>query len=209
MNDPIKSMAKIALATLYMPNYQQLADIVNKNKEAYCAKHNYDYLKKTENFSNLGFDKIRILKENIENYEWIWWQDLDSIITNFDKKVEAVIDNDYDFIISIDRRDINAGSFLIRNSENGVKILDFILSKELEYKNVPWQEQQVIIDNRNKLEKIKIIDQKEINSYLNWHYGDAKDAAGTWSGGDLLLHLPGMNLAERLEYINKYAPKTN
>ena len=197
-------MSKFAVATLYMDNYLVLANLVNPNKESYCKLHNYDYLKKTSNFSHLGFDKIRFLRENIGSYNWIWWQDLDSIVTNDKIKIESIIDNDFDIILSYDRCGINAGSFLIRNSENGRNMLDFILSKEVDYRNHPWQEQQVIIDNLNKLEKVKIVGQKTINSYLNWHYGDSRDAPGTWSDGDALLHLPGMTLNDRIQYIKQF-----
>jgi hypothetical protein len=197
-------MAKFAIATLYMPNYNYLAELVNPNKESYCNQHGYNYLKKKDGFSYLGFDKIRFLRENIENYEWIWWQDLDSIVTNPQIRIEDIIDSSSDLIISYDRCGINAGSFLIRNSENGKQILDFILSKEEVYKNNVWQEQQVIIDNISNFAGVKIVDQKAINSYLNWHYGDPRDAPGTWTEGDVLLHLPGMTLNDRINYIKQF-----
>jgi hypothetical protein len=204
-------MLRNAIATLYLDNYRELADLVNPNKDFYCNLWGYDYLKKTSNFTYLGFDKIKFLRENIENHNWIWWQDLDSIITNpairMESIIESTIEGGEDLIISYDRCGINAGSFLVKNSENGIKILDFILSKENDYKNHVWQEQQVLIENISTLSGIKIVDQKRINSYLNWHYGDPVDAPGTWSEGDVLLHLPGMTLDARKHYIREITQK--
>lgn len=194
-------MNQYAIASLYLSNYNELAKIVNPNKENYCNTNSYDYLTKTDNFSNLGFDKIRFIRQEIENYKWIWWQDLDSIITNPSIRIEDIIDENSDLVISYDRCGINAGSFLIKNSENGIKILDAILDMEYIYKDHVWQEQQAIIENIASWSGIKIVDQKKINSYLNWHYGDSESAPGTWSPDDVLLHLPGMSLNQRLNYI--------
>lgn len=193
---------KNAIATLYCENYLPLAEIVNPNKERYCDKYGYDYLKKTSDFSLLGFDKIHFLRENIENYNWIWWQDSDSLITNFNIPIEAIIDSDCDMIISKDIHGINAGSFLIRNSINGIYILDLILSKKDQYKADPWQEQRVIIDNLSHLTRIKLVEQNKINSYLYPHYGYPSNTPGNWSSEDVLLHLPGMDLPTRLHYAN-------
>ena len=111
---------KNAITTLHTPwNYQELADLTNPNKQRYCDKHGYDFVPHFTNFDfdkyyvdenrpkgmanwHGGFEKIglvlRLLKSG--KYDWVFWLGTDTLITNFDIKIEEVIDNDYHFIVA-------------------------------------------------------------------------------------------------------------
>jgi hypothetical protein len=111
----------IAIVSLHTPNYQVLADFTwNQNKQEYADKHGYKTILKLDNFKGnmtIGYEKIfflqDIMREN-PNIEWFWWLGTDTMITNYNIKIEDVIDNDYHFIIGTDGNGMNADGFFIR-----------------------------------------------------------------------------------------------
>lgn len=197
---------KIALVTLYDENYKDLTDItVIENKIPYCKKHNYNFHACTSGFDwGFGFTKIQFILDLFEhyNYEWVYWSGTDTLIMNYYIKLEDIIDQDYHFIISKDCHEINADSFLIRNSQQGKEYFKFIMSQYDDYKNDCWMEQRVMIHNQDKepwKSYTKIVHQRVFNSYLYENYNrDPNKEEGQFREGDFLLHFPGMNLQQRL-----------
>jgi len=220
---------KLAICTIYTPDIKQLAAITTEyNKAKYCKKHNYDLMIKTKDFqfAHLGYEKIRFVKSILQTnqYDWIYWCGADTMITNFNIKLEDLIDNNYHFIVAKDLWDINSDSFFCRNSEQAIDFLNALLDTHDQYidKNgnavdfgltLPdggaraWGEQGAMVDLYPKFQNIiKLVPQKMINSYLYHLYGsawhqkglDAFGNNGSWSQGDFLLHLPGMPNANRI-----------
>ena len=127
---------KIALLTFECPpaDYRSLSF---PNKEKYCLKHGYDFLSYTERASDRppSWDKIKYLQKHIDNYDWIFWTDSDSVIVNDDIRLEAFIDTEKDLIIQIDEaldktRAINAGQIFLKNSEWGKWFLNEVWNNE-------------------------------------------------------------------------------
>tara|TARA_Y100000310_G_scaffold249811_1_gene255946 strand:- start:212 stop:1012 length:801 start_codon:yes stop_codon:yes gene_type:complete len=160
---------KNAIATLHSPwNYQELADLTNPNKERYCAKHGYDFHPR---FSNLdyakyradpnrpmginnwhsGFQKIGHVLDLLKcgEYEWVFWLGCDTLITNFDIKIEDVADNDYHFIVANDCNEWNSDSFMVRSSEEGIAWMERLDDSVDKYASHVWGEQQAMIDLRD------------------------------------------------------------
>jgi glycosyltransferase involved in cell wall biosynthesis len=116
---------KIALLTFECPpaDYRSLSF---PNKEKYCLKHGYDFLSYTERASDRppSWDKIKYLRKHIDNYDWIFWTDSDSVIVNDKVRLETFIDTEKDLVIQLDEasdktKAINAGQIFLRNSEWG------------------------------------------------------------------------------------------
>lgn len=196
-------------------SHEQLAQYTWSNKEQYAAKHGYQAIPKTTNLSpnQVHFDKFVHILEVMNaspDIAWVWWLDNDAMITNFDFRVEDLIDNDYHVILAVDIASINTGSFLVRNSMQGRQWLEFLLSKKGEYKNdTKWFEQQAVIDFYPKFQGLfKIIPQREINSYDYTIYGlDSKDLlgySGQWQPGDFVIHWPGLNNQVRIQLAQKF-----
>lgn len=216
---------------MYTPNIRELAVItIDSNKTRYCKKHGYDLIVKTKDFKykHLGFERMRFIKSVIETnkYDWVYWCGCDTMITNFNIKLEDIIDENYDLIISKDVWDINSDSFLFKCSNKSVELLNAILSTHDKYVDengnsidrglkLPdggsrcWAEQESIIELYNTTDfkrNIKIVPQKVLNSYLYhlypspWHQKglDADGNDGSWSSGDFLLHMVGMPNNTRL-----------
>jgi hypothetical protein len=99
----------------------------------------YMFVKKVDNYPPYWgkISKIRdILNEiNSKNIDYVFWVDSDAFFVNFSKdRLFSFLEkhNNYDFICTHDMppwsTDFNAGVFIVKNSDNGRKIIDKWLS---------------------------------------------------------------------------------
>ena len=142
------SKPKMAIVSLFNERHKDLADLTWTNKQKYAAKYGYLAIAKTDNFSKeqVHFDKfvhiLDVMKKH-PDIDWVWWLDNDAMITNFDIKVEDLVDLNYHVIMATDIAALNTGSFIVRNSGKAREWLEFLLSKKQEYRNdTKWFEQQ-------------------------------------------------------------------
>ena len=199
-----------AVASLHDANYKDLAALTDAPKQQYCDLHGYKFFVLDEmKYSPItGFNKIHYTLELFKLYpdiSWLLFSECDAMITNFDVQIEDRIDDDYHFIVPVDRLNINSGNFLVRNSEQGREYLQMIIDSEEAYKNVEWAEQQVIIDTIDQYSRIvKIVPQKYMNSYEPeiYDYCDARfdvlGNSGAWEPGDWIVHWPGTHKPTRI-----------
>ncbi len=202
---------KVAIVSLFNDRHKDLAELTwYNNKVEYASKHGYSAIAKTDNFSpeQVHFDKfvhiLQALKDN-PDLDWVWWLDNDAMITNFDIKLEDLVDPEYHIIMPTDIAALNTGSFIVRNSLQVKEWLEFLLSKKAEYKNdKKWFEQQAVIDFYPKFQHLfKIIPQQWLNSYDYKMYNvEGKDLLGQdgqWYPGDFVIHWPGLPNETRIQ----------
>ena len=207
---------QMAIVSIFNQKHQDLADLTwYDNKVKYAEKHGYLAVAKTDNFSTeqVHFDKfvhlLDVMKSN-STIDWVWWLDNDAMITNFDIRIDDLVDNDYHVIMPTDIAALNTGSFIVRNSAQGRAWLEFLLSKKQEYKNdTKWFEQQAVIDFYPKFQEIfKIVPQQWLNSYDYNMYGvvgvDLLGQDGQWYPGDFVIHWPGLPNEMRVELAKEY-----
>jgi len=209
---------KMAIVSIFNERHKDLADLTwYNNKVKYAEKHGYLALPKTDNFSpeQVHFDKfVHILDVMAKNpdVDWVWWLDNDAMITNFDIKVEDLVDNDYHVIMPTDIAALNTGSFIVRNSAQAKEWLNFLLSKKKEYKDdKKWFEQQAVIDFYPKFQDLfKIIPQQWLNSYDYRMYNvegiDLLGQDGQWYEGDFVVHWPGLPNEMRVKLAQQFQP---
>lgn len=202
---------KMAIVSIFNERHADLAELTwYNNKVKYAEKHGYTALAKTDNFSpeQVHFDKFVHLLDVMEknpNIDWVWWLDNDAMITNFDIRVEDLVDNDYHVIMPTDIAALNTGSFIVRNSLQAREWLNFLLSKKKEYKDdKKWFEQQAVIDFYPKFQDLfKIIPQQWLNSYDYKMYNvegiDLLGQDGQWYPGDFVIHWPGLPNPARVQ----------
>lgn len=224
-----------AIVSMNDEKYQPLADITwNENKVLYAQRHGYGAICKTDGLrpnTNIGYQKIYFVKDvMIEHpeYEWIWWTGTDTLVTNFAARIEDRIDNDYHFIICVDVNGLNADSFLIRNTPEGMAIMDAILDIEVEATKhwdaeqramamimglpvtaAPWPMSTRIPINEKYESIVKVVPQRFMNSYnyQMYHYTDHRDKFGidgNWHTGDWLIHWPSASLEQRIQLARFY-----
>lgn len=217
----------IILATLHNDNYQELANETwDNNKVQYAEKHGYAYLAKTEDFYGFepGFEKIQFLLDTFEAYPettWIWWTGTDSMVTNFNTKIEDKIAEagDADVIMSADFNfKINCDSILVKNSDKARAWLKDIMDNMPKYHTHQFKEQQYMLDSLDKYtDTVKLMPQHFMNSYeykmyrVNpWVYEkdtDVNGDRGQWEAGDWLVHWPGTQPRERMELVKETKEK--
>ena len=199
-----------AVASINLDNYQDLADLTDAPKREYCERHGYQFhvLKEKKYSDCMGFNKIGYVLDLFKQYpdiDWLLFSECDATITNLTISIDDKVDNDYHFIIPVDRLNINAGNFLVRNTVEGRAYLGMIMSHEPEYKDVEWAEQQVIIDTiSDYMDVVKIVPQKHMNSYEQEPYDycdirvDVLGNSGEWATGDWIVHWPGLHKPPRM-----------
>lgn len=207
------------VATMHDQGYRSLSQVTcDNNKVPYCELHGYELAVKTDEWSDvIYFDKIQFLIDILENnpdVKWIWWLDTDALITNFTKKIEDYVDDQYHIIMSTDVNGMNCGSFFIKNSPEALEWLRMILDHKERYKLKRWDnpEQTPMIMTYIKYKDwIKLVPQKEINSYnyaLLYPTLSNKDmlgVVGEWAPGDWVLHWPGISNPQRIQIAQQVA----
>ena len=208
-----------AIVTAYDDNYRPLAETVMPNSIEYCAKHGYGLfnykLEDSEVYS--GFQKIEKLLNLLlfGGVDLVWCIDIDVLITNHNIHIEKFIDTKHDFYITKDVNGINAGSFIIKNSDWS----RWFLKKILSLQGMFPCEQNAIEHILHKISGAEsycmMLPHPSINSYLYDEYGpnwgminggkESKPSHedGDWRKGDFALHLPGIPLERRIDIFNK------
>jgi hypothetical protein len=207
-----------AVARINTDDYMDLANLTDPSKQEYCDRHGYKFFKGNDsdftvitkpytgvmNFNKMSF-VLKVFEENPE-IKWLLFCETDAMITNQTIRIEDKIDDDYHFIISVDRLNLNAGNWLIRNSPEARAYFERIYSMREEYKDKEWVEQQALIDTVEEFQDIiKIVPQKYLNCYEPWMYDyadvryDLFGNPGWWEPGDWIVHWPGIRELPRIE----------
>jgi hypothetical protein len=204
-----------AVASINLPNYQDLADLTDQPKQEYCDRHGYKFfvLKENKYSDVMGFNKIGYILDLLNtnpDIEWLLFTECDATITNVTTTMQDKIDNDFHVIIPVDRLNLNAGNLLVRNSTEGRAYLQMLLDNEPEYKDKEWAEQQVMIDTIDKYTNtVKIVEQRYMNSYIQAPYDycdirtDVLGNSGEWQEGDWILHMPGLHKPVRIQVVTE------
>lgn len=198
--------------------YEQLAEITWKNnKLLYAKKHGYSVIAKTENLYgiDIGFEKIKFLIDVLEQNpeaENILWVGTDTMITNFDIKIEDKLSNTHDVIMTGDFNGIiNCDVILLKNTSRSLAWLNDIMDNYVEYSQHRFRENQCMIDIMDKWKDVvTLMPQRYMNSYDYTLYGiyenqnDIKGNSGHWHPGDWIIHWPGTSFDTRITQATQY-----
>jgi mannan polymerase II complex MNN10 subunit len=211
-----KEQSKIAIISMYNDAHKDLGEETWPNKEAYAKVHGYEAYCKTDNWTMkpIHFEKLVFMLDVMKQHphlDWVWWMDNDSIITNYETRIEDIVDNDYHVIITVDHASLNAGSFVVRNTLQGRGWLEHLLSLYDHYKDNRWPEQQPMTDTYISFEDIiKVLPQRVMNSYDYKVYGvpgiDLTWQSGQWEPGDFVLHWPALPNQTRIALSKQLSP---
>lgn len=207
---------RILILSSYDSNY---ADIglgqasCEKNKEyadlyGYAFKCDHEKLK-----SHYFFHKFIIIKELLQNYDYIFWIDADAFLVNHSKKIQDFIPkNDSTvFIVSKDSYYLNTGVFIIKNDIKSFQILDQIINVGPQL-NHPFPDAYVLVKIFEQYPDLVhyITPQRLFNSYKYELVADRcpPNPDGEYTEGEsFVLHFPGMPLKTRMNAYHKYNVK--
>lgn len=187
---------RIAILSLYNEEYKHIGQYSDENKEKYAKKHGYDvfiYHKLLDNTRPAPWSKIIAIQKHLADYDWIYWSDADSLIMNTDIKLENLIDEKFDLVISKEcyYGYLNTGSFLIKNSSWSHELLKRIYEQEQFIFQKSFWEQAALAHllkiDESLLPHLKIVYQRVLNSNLNF-----TPAYECWyQEGDFVIHFFG------------------
>jgi hypothetical protein len=199
----------------FTSNWMPIIDNNISNWEEYCQRHGYELCLKEVNSYQIynGVEKINQIKEELSEGDIGLVMDADAIFTNFNKKIEDIIDERHDLFISYDKNGLNAGVFIVRKVEWVTRLFEH--GKILIEAGRFDCEQNLLEDFLDRTNpnnnRVKILPQREINSYLYESYlehGLQKEENGQWvEGKSYILHLPGMTLNQRLNIFKEICQK--
>ena len=185
---------KIAVVTLYTNNISELAELTNVSKRNYCKKWGYDYICETQTLDAdrpPAWSKILLLKNNLDEYDWLYWIDADAIIMNLEVSLESIIDENYSMIVAkLESEDLfgnlhlNTGSFFIKSDAKGKKLLDDIYQQGQFTNHLCW-EQKAFIDLYLKNKWVRDVVKVEHNSKR------FNSSANVYDKGDFVFHAVG------------------
>jgi len=192
----------------------EYAPITVNGKREYCERHNYTFYNYTsmEEKWSPEWSKIIYCLKHLKQHDWIFWSDVDAMITNYNFKIESILDETVDIIVSNDIGGMNTGSFLIKNSEWSYNFLQKLYSLRDQYEKGDrsfrsnqanqFTDQDAMVNLfmsnwDNSRVHFKFIDKRIFNSY-------AMTKADDWQYGDFILHMPAVMW--RKEKFEKYIP---
>jgi hypothetical protein len=224
---------KIAVLVVYDDKYAEMKKItVDNNIQNYCDLHGYTLIAHKVNDFNRHpawykiSKSIEILKN--EDFDWVFFIDLDCLIMNTTIKLETIIDENYSFIVpshfspAIDTPTITpfntdnvmTGQFLVKKDEMGVKILEDIWeSKELpphmDFYTFDWEQRQTRVTILKPEFKpfVKIIEESLLNRF--WYVNSPFMAFGifninnnVWKPKDFIVHVSGYKVEDRIKLLS-------
>lgn len=187
-----------------------------ENKSVYCNMHGYDFYCSYQSLDETrhpAWSKILLIKKILlrGTYDWIFWTDADAVICNPNIKLEDLIDENFEFIVTKDFNNINAGNFLIKCSEWSANFLDKIYN-HIEYIDHPFWEQKAIVieyeENQDVRNHSKIIPQRLMNSYCAELFQSipiSNPEEVFYQPGDFIIHFPAFGKNDLKRFLTFYS----
>jgi len=211
------NFTRICLIMFYDFMVKEYGDIIYNINKRYCEKNNIDIIlseKRTYKDRHSAWERLPLILNNIENYDYLIWVDSDAFFKNKAKNIIEIIykNKDVNFIFSndINNKNINTGIFIVKNSEYSIDFIKkWAYDEELYNKNSKpkWWDQGVLFDMINS----NILDIN--NNYVSYDYGvlqhfyfNEKPAKYKKA---YILHLAGQSYSDRLNSIKNYINNTD
>ena len=134
-------------------------------------------------------------------YDWIWWIDFDTLVTNTAVKLTDIIDeelqkasnpDEVDFIFSHDCNGLNLGSFITRAHDRSLEFF----RRALELHDDPqksYSEQDAMVQllkEKPYMDRKVVAPQSKLNAYPD-DIPCFEDADGEWKPGYFVIHFAG------------------
>ena len=197
-----------------------MADLTRQNKIDYCSKNGYSYLEIQEEATSdkhVAFNKYSVALRYLPFYDWVFYNDCDSLIMNYNIKLESFIDENYEAIISYDINGLNTGQWFMKNTNWANEFLKRVYNRSEFDSFGSWADQIAFCNtwlySGEAMQKTKVVPQKLFNSYLyeTFFKNDRREspdwAQGQFTNGDFMLHICGLDSNARKTLIQNYLKK--
>lgn len=203
----------VTLGNKNIEEYSKYSFAINKK---YCEHHGYTYIQHNDVLDSkrpATWSKIIAVKQQIRNFDWIFWIDADAIFFNHDIRIEDITDNNHYFFASKGMGDawikqyhsndenlfnLNVGTFIIKGKIAwSYSLLENWYSRD-ERLNHHWLDNQAFSDlylegNEYFTSRIKLEEQKVLNGFEQGLY-----CYEDFSPEQYVLHYAGIPHADRI-----------
>ncbi|RMZ66716.1 galactosyl transferase GMA12 MNN10 family-domain-containing [Pyrenophora seminiperda CCB06] len=196
---------RIAVVT-FTTQQQSYLHLSMKNKDHYARRHGYDFVADYEAHSSTGspvwwkFDMVERLTKS-GKYDWIWWVDFDTLITNTSIKITDIIDeelqkannpDEVDIIFTHDCNGLNLGSFIARAHDRSLEF--FHRAYELhDHPHQSFSEQDAMVQllkEKPYKDRHIVAPQSQLNAYPK-EIRCFENRDGQWKPGYFFIHFAG------------------
>lgn len=205
----------------------------SKMMDDYALSNDYSRSCITHRLSNtkwMGWDKIKLCMDLLPTCDALFCLDTDLMIMNHNITVQSYLDDFNEIYIPRDHDNINVGVIILKNTSYVNSFLNDVWRQRLDLPD-EFQSEQIAWWNSMKIfnfHRMKIIPQKSINSYPYWdevfvkRFGPVESEKsyfskqydpvvqrcfGSYTTGDMIMHMPGIPMKRRYEYLNQYENK--
>ena len=184
-------------------------DRADRKATDYARRHGYDFIVDYESHTDRAvvFWKYNMAERLIKTgrYDWIWWLDFDTLVTNTDIRVTDIIEEELknvtnpdaiDYLVTHDCNGYNSGSFIVRGHERSLKLIrdSFMIHDEAKKKDKHMSEQdatvQLLKDDKAMAETVHQIPQWKLNAFPQ-EIACFDDSRQVWEHGTFVIHFAG------------------
>lgn len=206
----------IAISVQFNESFRPVADLTIPLMEEYCARHGYELIVNNveQPRRSIVWDRYLIIQERLKEFDWIVHFDADLLITNMHITLEDIISNAGHAHVIVSKawteqlqQRFNDGVIFWRNAPRAFVTLKAMLDEP---------EDDFVRCGQDALERLWLkgyipdpcfIRQAEVNAFDYRRYNMSEKTPGQWVPGLFCLHMPGMNLADRVALIQETLPK--
>ena len=199
-------------------------DLTIPSKQKYAAKHGYDFMS-VRSFPgdaecgleerHIGFQRTVLAFKLLRHYESVMWVDADSVITNFDYKIEDFINGDESYIASYDwmhKASFSSGNFIARKTPKTQEFFNYFLQISKMYLELIVADQGALNHIHSQYRDrnfINILDHKYLNGVPEflvetdtWKNDNNRTGIMVpWNEDHFLAHFTGTDNHERIQLI--------
>ncbi len=194
----------IALATLFDEHFVHMGRVATRNKFEYCSRHDYSFhlLRHRLMDPPTMYSKIPFLETILPLHDWVVWMDADTLIMNFNTRLESYLDDRFSMVIGEDWNGINNGVFFLKRDEWS---LDFLKrSKAVPREGLSFFDQsqmsRVLAHDTAAKERVKLIPLKQCGGHGDFNCYPTENRAFPrderyqyFDHGDFVIHFVGSN----------------
>ena len=199
---------RIMVFTEYGSNYKPIANITVPINKSYCEKHGYEwrelildgtgneYYYKKHEFIRDVFDK--------DEADLIFYLDCDAIITNHTKRLQSFMTYGAQFWITEHAGELNGGAILVRKSNRGNDVNNFILAHRDKFQNeqncINYYKKELLYANTMATLKHPAFNSLDYSQYPEFP-NLRRSEDGCWNEGDFVLHTPALSIEQRIKIL--------
>ena len=175
----------------------------------YARRQGYDLFVDYESHTDRAvvYWKFNMAEKVIKtgNYDWVWWLDFDTLITNTEIKLTDIIEEELrnatdpdaiDYLVTHDCNGFNGGSFFIRGHERSLEFMHaaWALDDEAKAKGEHLNEQDALSrlmqEDEAGAHRVRVMPQVKINAFPD-EIACFDDEKKPWDKEMLVVHFAG------------------